>query len=506
MSVSQRENQAQLESLKQEHERRMERIRDDNRRREEEARQAGAATVNHIKKSTTQQVDQLREESAQKLRAVADQANRNYNELRRRTQQNYETIESQARTAEENSHRRINSAHRNEAHVMEQTNEKLREFLARQEDLKVQARENANKNIDELRRESHQQLMQTKAQASEKLREFDTRSKEQLSELRDRNKAVYEETKAQADRRVAEALKDTEIRVVRDREQKNDSLRKTAIKYREAANTEQRSGEQRLAELKKQNMDRLEKLVRQDLERNEKVQAEYASESQRIQEEGESDINARQEKFDKLREKQQAKNQARLNDLELDYKTKETKLLKDSEARLQHEATKLDQSLQEQRSDFKERFDLNDKTFKGSLQNQKENYLKALYKQKQKYDNHYGRESARAEDPFYRLKSFEARLNENPHSYELKAKVAPYDKDSVNIVVKDDKITVTAHRSFEDKFATDNGAQTSTNSYQTYRQDFKLAIPVEGKLAVRKIDDDGTITVIAPKKGHKTKV
>lgn len=503
MSVSANsDNHAQLDKMKQDQERRLNRLREDYDKRETSIREAGEAAVSHIKTSTEARIDQTQTSSAQKIRAAEERASRDYGDLKRRTQQSTDLLDEKARHAELAAEKRISDAQHLETRVIDRTNSELRDFLARQQELKAQARESAAKSVAKVRTEGNEQLALTKEQAAEQLRRVEFKSKTDMQELNERNRAVYDQAKNEADRRVADARRDGEMKIAQDQRQKNKTLREIDIKFHDAATAERRMGEEHLNQLKKQDQEQFDKTRSGDIELARRVHDEYEKETQRVQVQGEGEVRRRQENFENLRKKQEDSNQQRLLGMEEDYKVHEQKLRKESEARMQTEALTLDQNLKQQRVDFKERFDVNDKTFKGSLQNQKESYLKALYKQKQKFDAEFGKQSARASDPFYRLKDFDAGLVENQGSYVLNAKVAPYDKDSVDIIVKDDRIILSGHRSFADDFTGDDGARSTTNSFQTYRQEFKVDIPIDSKLARKKIAEDGSITVIAPKKGY----
>ncbi|RYZ68565.1 MAG: Hsp20/alpha crystallin family protein, partial [Proteobacteria bacterium] len=84
--------------------------------------------------------------------------------------------------------------------------------------------------------------------------------------------------------------------------------------------------------------------------------------------------------------------------------------------------------------------------------------------------------------------------------YELTAKVAPHEKDNVQVRVRDGKVTLSAARKFEQSFE-DKGVRASTNSQQTFRQEFKLDKPADTKHVVTQISEDGSIRALIPKKG-----
>ena len=171
---------------------------------------------------------------------------------------------------------------------------------------------------------------------------------------------------------------------------------------------------------------------------------------------------------------------------------------------MQENAEKTHGALLSQDRNFKRAFSENEKTYKESLENQKQNYLKSLYKQATRFDKTISEDAARSRDPFYSVKTFDAKLSERGDGYFVDAKVAPYDRDTVEVKVQPDRISVSARRSYENTL-TDGNERAQTTAHQTYRQDFKLDIPVNADKAVTTIEKDGTISVFVPKKGFGTK-
>ena len=190
--------------------------------------------------------------------------------------------------------------------------------------------------------------------------------------------------------------------------------------------------------------------------------------------------------------------------LETSYTREEAKLKDEHEARLQENVEKTHGTLANQDRSFKRAFESNEKMYKESLDNQKQNYLKSLYKQSTRYDKAISEDAARARDPFYSVKTFDAKISERSDGYFVDAKVAPYDRDTVEVKVQPDRISISARRSYENTL-TDGNERAQTTAYQTYRQDFKVDIPVNADKAVTTIEKDGTISVFVPKKGFGTK-
>lgn len=506
LNVSARDTQPQLDELKQDQESRLQRLRADYQKREAALRESGDAAVNHIRANNAERLDQVRDTGTSKVKQEADSAAKNYADLRKRVSQQREGLEQQAHIDEEQVAERVNIAHKNESQTMAQTNEQLRDFVAKQNELRIRAEREAVDDVNKTRTRENEQLTQAKAQSAEHIQKTKSSEQQAIEDIKAHNRELYNETKAQADRRVTEARRDGETKVATDRDQKNHSLGEMQRKYTEEMNSRNSESAQRIASIEKEELHQSQDIRERALLKNEQVQAEYGHEAQRVQVEGEQDIHDRQVKFDQLKNQQVMANHERLGAIQGDFVGQESKLHKEYQDRMQFESQKLREDLASQRAEFKKNFDTGDRTYKDELHNQKDVFLRELYKQKQRFDNRFGVERARADDPFYRIKTFDANLSENSDSYVLTAKVAPHETSTVDLIVKDNKIVLSAKRAYEDSFADPDGSRASTNSYQTYRQEFKLDVPVDGAKAFRKIDSDGNITVIAPKKGAKLAV
>lgn len=507
MSVSHREKT--LDDVKQEQERqlqaRLDNLRAQYQKREAELRESGDAAVNHIKKNNDTRIEQIRTSGETKLKRESEAINRNYTDLRRRSSHNAETLQEQIRSAEDNANNRIQALKHNEDRTIRQTNEQLRQFVERQKELRTQARQEANHEIEGIRRQSNEQIQQVKVQGSDQFRKTEKDQKAALENLKSRNQETYRETKSQADRRVEDVRIEGDEKIEKDRAQKNRALTEIQRKYKEAANVGERDGQRRLTDIQKREKQKAEETRDRTIRQSDEMRTQYTLETQRIQVEGEAEIAQRQSLFEQLQKKQKRDNDQALRELSQQLTAQEIKALKESEARLQALAQKQDGELKNQTKEFKERYDISDKTYKSSLHNQKETALRELYRQKLRFDEKAQLESDRSTDSFYRLKTFDARLEEEPTAYRLNAKVPAHEKDTVDVIIKDNKITLSAKRAYQDTYKGDDGDRTSTSTYQTYRQDFKLDVPVAAEKSYRKIGDDGSIVIIAPKKGYDKK-
>ena len=508
MGISSRGSNAdarQLDDLKQENEKKLDATRSDFKRREVETRDAGDAAVNHIKKNNEERVDQVRTDGNTRLKNTNAEVTKDYSDLKRRAVQQDETLTKQKIDEADRAKKNIETVKQSENKTIRESQAQLRTYLDQQQELKEQARERTNAEIKDSEARGSKQMTESQKSVGERTREVEQKHKKELDGLKSRSQAVYNQTREQAERQLHELKRQNQVKYKEEQEQDAKDINQVHGHFTEVVKSEQREGEHKLTAQQKDEQKKFEQDREHVLRTNEKVQAEYSSETHRVESEGERQIRETQAKFDSSLKEQKTANRKQLKETETAATSEEYKARKEHEGHIEQDAKKLDETWREKQDDFKRKFSTDEKMFKASLDNQKEVYLKELYKQKSKMDQRSGVETAREHDPFYNLKSFDAKLAENSDSYILRGRVAPYDKDSVQVKVLGDKISLSAKRSYEDSFAAE-GAKTTTNSYQTYRQEFQFGAPVLIDKAVTSIKDDGSIEVIIPKKNLAPKV
>lgn len=500
-----RDQQQELEELKQEHEAKVSRIRTDNAKREDEIREAGDAVVSHIRKSTSDRVDGIRNEAQTRLENEETALQKNYASLKKRSQLQNDSLNREIVTRRTQAQETMANVRENESQQLRRSQERLREFIDDQTTFRENARKKSVAEVEQVQRSMTEKETKLTAKHREEIREMEQRQAIEISDLKSESKNLYDKTRYEANRRLQELRHDSSNKLDNERRQSQLTIDDLRRRTRDATTSEQREGERRLDFQTKENQRLLEENRAKALVTNEKMQSVYSKEAQRIETTGEQDIQYRQRKFEDRKKEQVVVNKQTLAEQEAEQFKQEAKIREEHESRVQHVVGKMDETLQQKRTDFKEKYERDHDTFKSSLSNQRETYLKELYKQKRKIDERMGQEEARKDDPFYRLKTFNATIQENAGNYVIHAKVEPHEKDSVEIRVQDDKVTLSARRAHEDKFE-DNGAKISTNTYQTYRQEFPLGAPGDAKRILKTVKDDGTISVMIPKKGWKPPV
>jgi len=124
-----------------------------------------------------------------------------------------------------------------------------------------------------------------------------------------------------------------------------------------------------------------------------------------------------------------------------------------------------------------------------SLEVQEKNYTKQLLNEKRKLLRELGRYDGKQDDPFYKIQDRGSQINETSDSYILKAFVPEHEKEKVKVVVERNKAVVSGQRSFNDKME-DPEKKISTDSYQSFREEFKFEKPVVAEAMIRERDGD----------------
>lgn len=504
ISSTQRDSSRQLEDLKQEHEKKLAKLRQEQQKQEEELRAAGDASVNHIKKSTAERVEAARAQSNEKLEKEGEALRKDYTSLKKRSLSQNEALSEQIRTERRQAEKQIGEVKERELHTVEQSQEKLKDFLENQQEVRSKAYKVTQEEVVKSTRSANEELAKAKLEARQKVEKTNVENREKIDNLKVNNRQMYEDAKTQAERRLNELRTDNEKKVGSEREEGRFRAEQIRDKVKEATVHEQRQGEKNINAIVSENQHRMEATKERALKTNEKVQKVYSNETQRVQTEGEREIADTQMKFESLKRDQKAAHKGELKQLEGEQFSLEFRSRKEHENRLNTTIATLEKELQEQRKDFAEKYGREGQTQKDSLANQKQTYLKELYKQKRALDARAGLVEARKDDPFYTMKGFDASLEETENAYRLSAKVAPHEKDTVDVKVKDDKVTLSAKRGYEDQVE-DKGVRVSTNTYQTYRQEFKLGAPADAKGVSKFVKEDGSISVIIPKKTYSPK-
>lgn len=500
-----RDQDRQLEDLKSQHEKKMALLRAQNEKEESDLRSTGEASVNHIRRSTDSRIEGAQKEADSKVQREDEATLKNYSSLKKRAAQTQESVEKEIASSRERADQQVEANHHREDQSFKQSQEQLKEFVSKQRELRAQSEKTSAEQLREAERRGNQTLRKANEVNNRELRDVETDHQIKVQEVTGQNKAVYEETKAQAELRLSQLRRDEDAKLNREREVDNAQFNGLHQKAHDEVVREQQIGQARLKSVIQEDQKKIEAARSHAVTLNEKTQAHYSGEAKRIETEGKHDLSDRTAKFNHLKLEQKQEQKEELNELKTEHAGEEQRARTEHESHLKETVSKLSETLNKQTDSFKKRYEVEAKTDRETLHNQKQLFLREQHRQKETADKISDLELSRDYDQFYKPNSFDANLRENPDHYVLTAKVPGYEKDNVDVRIKDNRIILSSQRSFKDEFKGD-GSKTETSSHQSYRQEFELAKPADAKHVVTSIKDDGTITSIIPKKGFNPKI
>ena len=325
--------------------------------------------------------------------------------------------------------------------------------------------------------------------------------KKRESETRESGEAAVNHLRKATRSRLDDLRRQSDTNLDQERANYNGSLSRMQAQFRQASSDLQRDGEARFEAQSESSGKALEELKRRAVETEDAVEKEYQSEIHRVRKKAETELSSSKNEFTVKLNKQENTQDETLAESKRLHEEQNQDVNKVYKQKALVLAEQSEKNLAQKRMDFQTRFDRADKAQRASLTAQKERFLKHLIREQSKLNGQLEAHASRAQDPFYGMRDFDARLAELPDSYVLTAKVPEYEKDLVEVRVQPDKIVLTASRSNELRHDED-GVSASTNSHQTFRQEFPLSIPVAHDRSVQIVETDGSITVTVPKKGY----
>lgn len=194
------------------------------------------------------------------------------------------------------------------------------------------------------------------------------------------------------------------------------------------------------------------------------------------------------------------------------HETQVKNLREDQEARLQHVDAEYKAEYDKRRNAAREASEHNDKKFNetfekrtkeynetlDNLQNRASKRLKEVREDTSQKLSAYG---SRQRDPFYKLRTIDARIHEAHDGYVVTARIPKHEQQNVSVGLKGNNIVISGTRRNEERLDLGKGHTRGTASFQTYTESFPLSWPVESKELTREFDGE-TLIVTVPKKNE----
>lgn len=331
---------------------------------------------------------------------------------------------------------------------------------------------------------SAEQLQKSQNKYQEKIEQVQSTAQERL--------AKYKEA---ADKKVKAVSQDSEKRVHDITEKSQQNMTQTKEKYQKTIRETEEKGQARLADVTEKSEKQVQGEIQKGQEKKQIVfeqnQKDLAKQDKLYKSAIEEQKTVGEKKIQRLNtdsEKQYAHKQEQWSD-------RKERLDKDFTNKLSFEKEKHGEQLHTQKKRFDSTYTNNEAANKRALQIQSSNYAKELIELKKKFYTQTEKYSGKEDDPFYKVQDRGSSMKDTANFYVIEAYVPEHEKDQVQVIVHQDKALVTGQRKFVDK-TEDENKKISTNTYQSFKEEFSFEQPVITEGIARVRDGDYMVVTI----------
>lgn len=426
----------------------------------------GSAAVNHIRKRNSKEIKSLNSELENYKQGLDERAaalNVRENERQRKMveesrgasndfQERRNKVEQKARADYENQIQKINQERAEASEKLAKERQKIQESYNKQTEETRQQRENQIRKEQE---QSQSSIEKVRTDNMKRREQEQLRGEQIRAETRQKIENEIEQQRLRGEMKIDRVSQDNEQKVMQAKDRGENKQQAMMQGYNKQIETNRKVGEQRLNETQSKNERELNK-----------VQDTHQKELETAKKQHEHRMKEAQENFQR-----------------------ET----------MHSRDAYKKSLERQNDQFQSIYKKNQKAQEESLRIQERQFNRRLTDLKGDLASKVEHYDERKDDPFYKVQETDARIRETPSSYILETRIPQHERNNIKVKVQDDKAVISGTRSFVDKI--DEGDRAlSTNSYQTYKEEFRFEKPVASKAIIQERDGD-YLKVIIPKMG-----
>jgi HSP20 family molecular chaperone IbpA/F0F1-type ATP synthase membrane subunit b/b' len=315
--------------------------------------------------------------------------------------------------------------------------------------------ERSEAQIDGIETDYRRKILETQRRRQEQLDNARENSKEKMAEIENSQHDKVEKIRAQA----------------------NNDIQSVKQRYNKELHGTQEFTEKRLGTIRENN----DQAVKHELENGrtvqEKLRENQKKDFETVATTGKKRIETNQQIQETKLQRQDADYAKRFERQEKQWESREKGVNETFQNRITHSKAAYEQQIKDQHERFDSVYSKNESANRDSLRIQNHNLLKEQVELKKKFFKESQQYAGKEDDPFYKLQERGNRLRENPDFYIVEAYVPEHEKDSIKINIRDDKASISGKRAFKDQIQ-EEGRKLSTNSYQSFREDFDFEKPV----------------------------
>jgi len=369
---------------------------------------------------------------------------------------------------------------------------------------KEETREQGEAAINHIRKKQAANL-ETVTETRQKLTErgeaqlgsIDANYRKKVVETQSRRQAQVDAARHNTEEKVNEILETQSQKVEKVRTDSNQQIQGTKEKFKKDLGETQAYTSKRLEDAKTSNQRLMETEIAKGRISQDKLHENQKKDYAQVNAQGQKVIETRKEVQENHLKRQDHEYGKRIEKNKEKWVDREVGQNEQYTNRLGLSKKAYEQQIKDQHKRFESTYDKNEKANRDSLRIQNGNYLKEQVELKKKFFQSSEKYAGKEDDPFYKLQDRGNRLRENSDFYIIEAYVPQHEKDSVRVVIKDDVASVTGKRAFKDEIE-EEGRRLTTNSYQSFREQFNFDKPVITEGMTRERDGD-YVTFWVPK-------
>lgn len=486
-----------LEETRDDQERELNRIKEKNNEDAAKERSHGTAAVNHIREETRQRVETLRNEGENRIGNERGTYDRRLKETQRQKEQELGALHHNLDTAEENTRAKIAQTETQSRAEISRQQQATQAFEQREEQRRAEMLRQNRNDLDKSRQSLETEKNKLADNNSNQVRKMNNEHVRVVDALRAEHQEALERQTSQDDARLHAERDHTAKQLDQEHNQFAQREAQAQEKGKTALSQEADNSQRRLNTLKHQDQQSFNNERVRGAKSVEKTRAYYADTENRLHKEGDEQVaNQKQLNDQQLRMQDQDFRVAR-DERNKQFEADRKKAFDNYHAQMQHDDVTYRKSLSQQKNEFDRIYTKNADMNESILENSKDKLETELIRQKEKSMQNLGKYADKSDDPFYQIKIVEYHLKESPGMYELKAQIPEKEKDSVKVIVKDNKVILQGQKHFEDRVSNEHHS-FATESSQSYREEIPLSHPV----MERYISSDwqnGVLTLKIPK-------
>lgn len=406
-----------------------------------------------------------------------------------------DAIQKQNQRSQEELNALKESHEKRKAKLQKQNEQELQRLSKTYSKKKEQVQSSSSRDLQGLQQRLHKdrvslsdQAQRLKEKHAAEMKALQDRQLQQQSDLANRYKETYHQQQKSYTTNLEKARQQEAARLAEMRKQGQSEYAK-----------QKSETHARLEDLREDYKTSMDNTRKQGEFEREKVSKKYEGEVQRLHKTGDKAVGSEKERTEKTlltikehHDTEVEKNEQMLRQrmaAQADYYTK----------KMEEQDIQFRKMLANQRHEFERSYAQNSKLNEAALNHQEALVTQAMIQQKHDLIRKFGMTENSGLNHF---KEFESKVEENDNSFTVHLKIPKEEKDSVNVIVKENQLVLSRQKAFNDEIDKD-GRKLTMAANESFREVIPLPYPIAEKSVIKQETSDG-IKVMIPKMTFKS--